>query len=348
MEPQVTLLHFAEPVWFASAGGFENAANIAAFVQYGLKMVEEFGLSKVCTINEPAVRAFMGYVLGKYPPHRRLRPALMRTVLTNQLKAHMQAYHAIKSVHGASVQVGIVHDILAFRPFHQEGWRHFLEKAFTNKLTRLTNGIVMQFFTTGETSHNTNTPHYYRDMRKKGDFFGINFYGRLVIKIGRNQLNRLIGPAELPGEPLGRMLTPYDPAGFKAAVLDAWRDVKLPIHITEFGFADEIGQDTNRERTMRAYLQVIDEVLAEGVDIRGVYAWTTQQGYEWDFNGTKPRIEHVDLGLFNKDCTMRGSALAYKEWIAAQTGSLQIATGPAQPSLQQAPVTYILALPPHG
>src|SRR5687768_7608148 len=47
--------HFANPSWFAQAGGWENGANIAAWLDFGEKLIESFGkyVALWNTFNEP-------------------------------------------------------------------------------------------------------------------------------------------------------------------------------------------------------------------------------------------------------------------------------------------------------
>src|SRR5712692_8674145 len=79
IKPIVTLHHFTDPLWFTDRGGFEDEANIRYFVRYVTRAVQS--LQDLCdfwvTINEPNIYAFMGYVLGSFPPgeHDTIRAA---------------------------------------------------------------------------------------------------------------------------------------------------------------------------------------------------------------------------------------------------------------------------------
>ena len=69
-----------------------------------------------CTINEPGVYAFQGYVSGKFPPGKKsLR--LAGKVNKNLILAHIYAYQAMKAMpNGKTSQIGITHSITIFDP----------------------------------------------------------------------------------------------------------------------------------------------------------------------------------------------------------------------------------------
>ena len=70
IQPMVTLHHFSNPLWWEDLGAFEDEANILYWIRFCSKMFEVLSdrVEWWCTINEPAVYASMGYVLGEFPP----------------------------------------------------------------------------------------------------------------------------------------------------------------------------------------------------------------------------------------------------------------------------------------
>ena len=70
----ITLHHFTHPVWFEDKQAFEHEQNIKYFVRYCTKMFKEFSGKVIlwCTINEPGVYAFQGYVRGDFPPAKKV------------------------------------------------------------------------------------------------------------------------------------------------------------------------------------------------------------------------------------------------------------------------------------
>lgn len=58
---------------------------------------------------------FLGWITGMHPPGKTLNVVTAGRVLINKLKAHTEAYHAIKATPvGAGVVVGLVHHHITF------------------------------------------------------------------------------------------------------------------------------------------------------------------------------------------------------------------------------------------
>lgn len=65
----MVLHHFANPIWFAKAGGWESPSSIHMFVDFAGKVVDKFGdyITSWNTFNEPNLYAGMGWVAGEFP-----------------------------------------------------------------------------------------------------------------------------------------------------------------------------------------------------------------------------------------------------------------------------------------
>ena len=97
IEPVLTLQHFTLPLWVAKNGGWLNDETIAHFSRFSEKAITELG-SKVkywITINEPLVLAFIGYLQGNWPPHKKSFTEMLQAS-KNMLKAHAEAYTIMK------------------------------------------------------------------------------------------------------------------------------------------------------------------------------------------------------------------------------------------------------------
>ncbi len=120
--PMATLHHFTHPVWFDALGGFEKEENIKYFVDFAETVFRRYhsNISLWCTINEPAIYAMCGYVLGIHSPGKGGRFSVAGTVLKNLLKAHVAVYQRLQSViselglASEKHEIGIVHNILKF------------------------------------------------------------------------------------------------------------------------------------------------------------------------------------------------------------------------------------------
>src|SRR4051812_10004453 len=110
----MVLHHFANPVWFSQRGGWSKADNIALWVDYAMKVVDEFGehVSLWNTFNEPNLYASLGWGLGLFPPYKKNIVTAIK-VLNNLGQAHDLVYDHIKSRYPKSM-VGISHNCTVF------------------------------------------------------------------------------------------------------------------------------------------------------------------------------------------------------------------------------------------
>lgn len=307
IKPMITLYHFTEPLWFTKLGSFEREKNIPHFVRFCTHVFSTFSshVSLWCTINEPAVQAFMGYYLGHFPPHVSNNGLMAATVLKNLLKAHVDVYHTLKSLPGGhESMIGLVHNVLRFKALHRFDP---IAAVITSLFTELTDDLAMNFLRTGRfkyTRHFREGVHY-EDSRAptSNDFIGLNFYANPIV--GFNKQN-VYGPTCRRGQVMGDMFLPLDPAGFA----DAIREVSvldIPIFITETGVADK--SDLLRQRHVREYVDVVIKAMSEGIDIKAIYFWSMVDNYEWNQGSTK------SFGFFDKHRVPRDSVQVLKDLI---------------------------------
>lgn len=306
IEPMLTLYHFNEPLWFTQLGGFEKEENIQYFVSFCKVMFMRFNqqVKLWCTINEPAIQAFTGYLLGHFPPHyHNVQKAV--EFLKNLLKAHVIVYQTLKELPSQEdTQIGIVHNALRFLPRY---WWEPLERWVASFFTDITHNLLIAFFKTGHFDYDYKflAHEHYDDPAAPTafDFIGLNFYANVVV--GFNTTN-FFGATCFSHQEMGDMYLPIDPVGFAQAI-DEIAALGKPIYITETGIADD--QDRFRGKFLKQYFEVLQKKQQEGVDIRGLYLWTFVDNYEWSEGYTKK------FGLFNADRGMRQSAEEFKAFI---------------------------------
>ena len=296
IKPMITFYHFNEPLWFTELGGFEKEENIEHYIAYCMHVFSIFG-SKVslwCTMNEPAVQAFSGYLLGQFPPHKHSLE-LTVTVLKHLMKAHVDVYRELKRMpYGNIAQIGIVHNVLRFKALYSYD---SFTSALTSELTIITDDLVMEFFKTGIFRYNMSILGinvHYQDPRahEANDFFGLNFYANPVI--GPNLTNGY-GATCFPHQEMGDMYLPLDPEGFANAI-DQVAQLGIPVYITETGIADR--SDQLRQRFLMEYCAVLNEKLNQGIDIQGCYFWVFRDNYEWNEGGPEGEEKRL-FGFFN-------------------------------------------------
>lgn len=274
-----TLHHFTEPLWFSKLGGFEKEENIEYFIEFCLYVYSNLHtvVKLWCTFNEPAIYAFMGYLLGGFPPHcHNLAKTII--VLKNLLMAHVKVYVKLKEF-DTTCQIGIVHNVLIFKQLYQYDLVSYGLISFFNVIT---NDLVINFFKTGKFKYYSlfvvDVDYNEPDAKFANDFIGLNFYANPVV--GPNSVN-YYGATYFDGQEMGDMYLPLDPVGFSNAI-NLVASLNLPIYITEIGIADKT--DLLRQKFVGQYLNVIREKLIGGTKIMACYFWTYRDNYEWDQN----------------------------------------------------------------
>jgi beta-glucosidase len=263
----MVLHHFTNPKWFALRGGWEKEENIHAWIDFGKKVVDEFGsyVSYWNTFNEPNVYASFAFLTGFFPPHKK-NPVTAGKVVHNMGKAHDIMYDYIKSKYSDS-PVGISHNCAIFSAENLLGWFP----------ARLSDWWFMNY-----------VPAHF----EKVDFFGMSYYGR--IPHDPMPITYLETPEKIKA--LGRKhddIWEYHPEGLTECIRRYWIKYKKPIIITENGVCDE--SDFLRMQAIQDYAQIVHQLIQEGIDIRGYYFWSTWDNFEWHLGPT------MKFGLYECD-----------------------------------------------
>ncbi len=108
MAPMVTLHHFTSPLWFTRRGGWAAAGAPDAWLPFVRRVAERLGdlVALWCTLNEPNIYAYQGWMAGEFPPGRRGDVLGMLRVLANLRRAHEAAYRELSRL-TPGVPVGI-------------------------------------------------------------------------------------------------------------------------------------------------------------------------------------------------------------------------------------------------
>ena len=233
--PMITLHHFVHPAWFEERGGFLNSENNHYFVRFCAYVFEHLS-DKVhlwCTINEPTIFAFQGYVRGVFPPGRKNIMSSWR-VLRNLIKAHTQVYRTLKKMeNGSDAQIGLVHQYLKFQSY--SSWNP-LEKVPGLLFNHLLNDAVIEFLQTGCFNGWFSMRYKANKGEKITDFIGLNYYSRALIK-AQADLGNVLVPACYPDEVMTDMPYAVYPQGFYDALMHL-KNLEIPIYVTENGIAD--------------------------------------------------------------------------------------------------------------
>lgn len=312
--PMITLHHFTDPLWFTNKGAFEKEENIAYFVRFCTKVFERLG-NKVtfwCTINEPNIYMFMGYILGHFPPEKH-NPYLALKVMKHLLQAHMQTYTTLKAMpHGDTAQIGLVHQYLVFEPYTHWNAAERLPGLLFNRIVHTS---IVEFLKTGIYSvtliPGVCTVSYTAPQGQKlMDYIGLNYYSRVVIK-GQLSLTDLLSSSCYPEEIMTDMPYALYAEGLYNAIQDL-SSLNLPIYITENGIADKL--DDRRELFIQQYIYAISQAIKDGYDVRGYFYWSLLDNFEWNM-GYEQKFGLYDVNLETQKRTLRKGAKYYKKII---------------------------------
>jgi beta-glucosidase len=100
-----------------------------------------------------------------------------------------------------------------------------------------------------------------------------------------------------------------------------------PIYITENGAAvddhviDGVVDDEQRYRYYQNHLSMVDQAIKKGVDVRGYFAWSLMDNFEWA-EGYKMRFGIVYVDYETQKRTLKQSAIKFQEFLSARKQGL--------------------------
>lgn len=314
IQPMATLHHFTQPLWWDERGGFEKEENITGWVNFCSMMFEHLSgrVEWWCTINEPAVYATMGYVLGEFPPGVRSFKRV-RTVSLNLMRAHARCYRTLKAMkNGEKCQIGLVKNINIFDPYRRWNPLHWMQ-------AKILDGMFNQCWLKALRTGKFKPPSALFSKRIEGlqgssDFIGVNYYTHLLttpFMPTKVEIDPLIRPWEQRTD----FRYPMYAEGLRRA-FDMVTNLKIPILVTENGVADD--DDDMRPEHIRRHLLITSEAIADGIDVRGFYHWSLMDNFEWA-EGYDQRFGLYHVDFETKKRTLKESGHEYAAIVKAHT-----------------------------
>jgi beta-glucosidase len=145
------------------------------------------------------------------------------------------------------------------------------------------------------------------------DWIGINYYTRQIVQFDAGVplwRSRKV-PGQLPKNDLGWEIYPE---GLTHVLQRVTREyTKLPIYVTENGISEN--DDTRRVDFYDRHLQALLAAQRAGSDVRGYFAWSLLDNYEWA-EGYTPRFGIVHTDYATQTRTPKGSYLAFQRMLA--------------------------------
>ncbi|HMB93562.1 MAG TPA: GH1 family beta-glucosidase [Rhodothermales bacterium] len=335
IQPFATLYHWDLPAALDDRGGWLNPDSTDWFSEYAQVMYRTLGdrVKYWSTHNEPWVVMDCGYLNGTMAPgHRNVYEAPL--VTHNLLRAHAAAVQAYRAE--GDGQIGIVvnlepkyaasdepEDQAAQARAHAYMNRQFLDPIF---LGSYPDELVESF---GDAWPDV-APGDMDFIQQPIDFLGINYYSRSVTRHD-------------PSEPLFQTArvrqdrhvhTDMDWEVYPQALTDVlmWiherYDNPCPLYITENGAAfydpptaNGSVQDPLRVAYFREHLRAAHRAIEQGVDLRGYFAWSLLDNFEWSY-GYDKRFGIIHVDFETQERTPKASAHFYAEVIESNGAAL--------------------------
>lgn len=325
-----TLYHWDLPQALQDRGGWASRDIVEAFAGYARLVASRYaGRARLwTTINEPWVVSYLGYALGMHAPGI-ADPAQAAAAHHHLLLAHAVAQAAIHE-HDAQAQVGIALNMSHVYPYSDDSADVAaaaladlqLNASFLDPLVRghypAQMGRVHPLWARGAGLVRDGDEALIAAQRP--DFLSINTYHpRYVCDPERSALARAAGysggftapfslglpftDVEPPGLPRTDMGWIIEPRGLTDLLRRLGREAPgLPLYISENGmssadYADPAGavKDPERVAYLDGHLRAALQALREGVDLRGYWAWSFLDNFEWSFGyGKRFGLVYVD------------------------------------------------------
>ncbi len=338
LAPSVTLYHWDLPAALDDRGGWVHPDVASWFADYAQVIYRALGdrVPLWSTLNEPWVVVDGGYLYGVHAPGHRSRSEAPRAA-HHLLLAHAEAVRAFRATGGVG-KIGLVvnlapkdpasddpRDVEAARRADAYMNRHYLDPLFLGSYPEELRDIY------GE-----DWPEFpeaeLRSLREPIDFLGINYYTRGVVRHDETEWPLRLSEVRSAGAPLTALGWEVHPDSFTRIL--RWvheRYGAMPLYVTENGAAYDdpaetvAGQidDPLRVSYLQEHLRAAREAMRGGVDLRGYFAWSLLDNFEWACGYSKRfGLVHVDYRTLAR--TPKLSAYAYQEIIASEGASLDL------------------------
>ncbi|WP_305786924.1 GH1 family beta-glucosidase [Symbioplanes lichenis] len=338
LNPWVTLYHWDLPQELEDAGGWPARDTAYRFADYAMLVFDKLSdrVDAWTTLNEPWCSAWLGYYEGVHAPGRRdfgdAIAAIHHLLLGHGLATQrMRAAATRDHTFGITLNMGQADpatdsplDVAAARRADGMGTRVYLDPLHKGSYP---SDVVADLAARG-----TSLPIQDGDLEIIStplDVLGVNFYfgqdfsgsspGGSAIDADGHPVVREV-PIDAPKTAMG---WPVTPDRFTKLLVRLHRDYPgLPLVVTENGAAfddppvvDGSVADLDRLDYLRTHIAAVADARAQGADIRGYFAWSLMDNFEWAYGYAKRfGIVHVDYETQVR--TLKQSALWYRDLIA--------------------------------
>ncbi len=349
--PFVTLFHWDLPLALQNEiGGFAHRDSAAFFADYVEIVARRLGdrVGHWITLNEPWVHATFGHMGGNHAPGRRNPWAYLRAV-HHQLLGHGLAAARLKAI-APEAPVGISLNLTPFYPAADND----ADRAAAGLADQLVNRLFLDPLFRGHYPEQlweklrlfrpAIRPEDMKVIAHPLDFLGVNYYTRARVRHNRLVPIFHLWPEDLPvmmGHRKGESGVIYSQMGWEsypAGLFELLFRIKKeygnpPVYITENGaaFQDVLSADGRvhdeaRRDYLAQHLAVVGAAARVGVDVRGYFAWSLIDNFEWTY-GYDKRFGIVYVDFESQRRIIKDSGYWYSDLIQRHKASARAAPG---------------------
>jgi beta-glucosidase len=319
--PVATIYHWDLPQALQDRGGWANRDIVGWFADYARIVVDAFGefVPIWTTINEPWVIAYLGYRLGMHAPGI-AEEAQAGAAHHHLLLAHAAAAEVIRRA-DMRLKIGIALNMSHIYPISERPDDaaaaavadsqlngSFLEPLFRGRYPTDLGSLSARWQEGGGIvqsgdlariqapmdylSFNTYHPRYVCAPRNVTSARASGFVGGFGAPFAFGLPYIDLEPGDAPRTDLGWVIGPHC---LKDLLLRLHRDQPgLPLYVSENGaaYADYVDpegrvKDDARIAYLDGHLRAAHAALAQGVNLRGYWAWSLMDNFEWSFGYSK-------------------------------------------------------------
>ncbi|MCU1493290.1 MAG: beta-galactosidase [Acidimicrobiaceae bacterium] len=332
IKPMLTLYHWDLPQMLQDVGGWTNRDTAFRFAEFVAAVAENLqdDVAQWVTLNEPWCSAFVGHLEGRHAPGEESLAAALHAA-HHLLLGHGLAVQALRAAN-VSGEIGLTLNLSDVTPATESAAdlaataridgnenRWFLEPVFRGSYPK---DMVDWYAKRADLS-----PLHEADLAIIAaplDFLGVNYYEQHVVRAEPS--DQIHGAAKLaPTPPLTDAGVPIRPAGLEHILRRVSAQYRrIPLYVTENGAAfhdyitpEGVVDDPERVSYLERHFAVVAECASDGVDVRGYFAWSFLDNFEWA-EGYSRRFGIVFVDFGTEQRILKSSARWYRQLIAAQ------------------------------
>lgn len=343
IKPAATLFHWDLPQPLEDKGGWLSRDTAALLADYAAVVGARLGdrVHMWMPLNEPMVFSMFGYATGHHAPGKALGFGAL-PVVHHLLLGHGLATQALRAAGAGNIGIASNH-APTWAAAEAEEDREAAE-AYDTLVNWMYADPILRGCYPDELIAAGMPDGWEQDMATIAtplDWFGINYYQPVLVAAPGSPAGGSVAmegarlPEGLPFEP--RDLTDYPTTDFGWPVVpDGLREIVMifheryghalpPLYVTESGcsYHDTVGPDGAVHDPARvdyhdAHLRSLNTAIAAGVDVRGYFAWSILDNFEWAA-GYQERfgLVHVDYETLKR--TPKDSYYWYQKMIQSRS-----------------------------